>query len=312
MSGTGPYGPVGPPPPGGPTGPGGIYGPVGPPGTGTKGGGFDWNPVSWVSQAVDATASMVDTAVVWGWNQSWKVAGFTVKFLSLITAPVRHFVAVMVHVAEGLFVRLFTIAHRLISEVFTLVHHAIGLANGAVDWIHHSADWLANNLKSWGDGFYHNVVLPAIHDAKGAAQAVWNGLWSAVHAIQHWQKWLLDAIIAPIRHQLAHLGDTVLSALNAVLLSLYNVTIAQLVHNVEWLMKTVDGYAKVLTTDTLAALSVLKDAAWFLIKVGEYTPEVITGILSALEGMGKAALEPTPAMRATAESDLQRLFESML
>jgi hypothetical protein len=240
------------------------------------------------------------------------VSNFPQRILSAISAPVRHFVVVLIHVVQGLVLRLFGMLHHLVASAFTLVHHAIGLANGAIDWIHHSADWLGNQLKSFGDSFYHDVVLPAIHDAIKGLKAAGHAATGVIDGILHWKAWVMTEIAAPFERLIHHLGDTVLKALEAVLLTLYNYTIAQLIHNVEWLMTTVDGYAKVLTADALKALSLLKDASWLIIKAAEYTPEVAAGILTALEGMGRAALEPTAAMRTQAESDIDALFKTLL
>jgi hypothetical protein len=255
---------------------------------------------------------MITTTVVWGWDAVWKVANLTKSFVGLIAKPVIHLVNVLIHVALRLVFGLVGVLHHLIADAFTLVHHAIGLANGAIDWIHHSADWLANQLKSFGDSFYHDVVLPAIHDAIKGLKAAGHAATGVIDGILHWKAWVMTEIAAPFERLIHHLGDTVLKALEAVLLTLYNYTIAQLIHNVEWLMTTVDGYAKVLTADALKALSLLKDASWLIIKAAEYTPEVAAGILTALEGMGKAALEPTAAMRTQAESDIDALFKTLL
>jgi hypothetical protein len=141
---------------------------------------------------------------------------------------------------------------------------------------------------------------------------VLNLLWSAVHGLQHWRDWLMKEIIAPIRHELAHVGDLAGQAVQAAITSFYNTTIAPIVHNVDHLTTIVDGWAQVLTADTLKALSLLKDAAWFLIKVAEYTPDVLSSMFAWLEGESSKAVTPTPAQLTEVERDLDAFFKSLL
>lgn len=287
--------------------------PSSPPGTG-KGGGFDWtSPSSWLGLASDATVGQVEGVVTWGDDQVEKVWGIGGKIIHGISAAVVHFVNVGVHVLESLVLRIVGILHHMIAELFVGLHQAEKLISGPIDWIKHSATWLGGELDSFGQKFNADVVQPAIHDAVAGLKDAGAVVTTALHGIEHFDTWVVNDAIKPIEREVANVESGIGRVASALLNKFETDVVDPVIHDVDSLVKQVDGITKVLTSDALAALKVLNDTAWALLLLAEYTPDVIASLASSLEGGTTVKdLLPSPAKQASTEADLNKYFHQLL
>ena len=171
------------------------------------GGGFDWNPISWVTSAVDWTKAELQSAAHFVGANVVRLAGWTRAEVAAVGADVVQFVSKGLH---GLWLAVLHVANGVHHVVVGLNHtlHDVGQwAHTALAFVEHAPSWLASHVQSALATFYHQVVVPAVDGAEAAAaQLAHNVEGNLEHAVGNLEGWVSDAV-HPLEHWVADASE---------------------------------------------------------------------------------------------------------
>lgn len=173
--------------------------------------------------------------------------------------------------------------------VFTTVTNAINKAADwwftnivipAWDWIQHAAETVG--IWIWGaiQGFYHDVILPALGLLHDALDFAIGALQYAINLAAQGFTWWVDHVIMPAWDWVQHAASTVAGWVNGWWDWIWSHVVAPLINDAEFWAHLLASAWDWLTTTVVAVVHVVLLAWVWLIWFGEHTFDDIRSLIS--------------------------------
>jgi hypothetical protein len=235
--------------------------------------GFNWDPVSWVESGADWTQQQLDSAVDWTYSTLGEAAGWTVSEVSKVGGDVASFVEKGL---TGLAREVWHVAgsiHATFLDIDTNIKGLLDKAESAAEWIGGEAARGLNYVESAVSKVYDEYVKPLEHDVATGFDTVRHDVATALDADRHATAVGFD----DVRHSVATVADSVASTAKTVVddewHNIDSTVIQPLEAGVDEVTSVLGPLVSYGISDIVGLLNLVKDAGWFLIKVGEWSVE---------------------------------------
>lgn len=235
--------------------------------------GFNWDPVSWVESGAEWTSQQLSSAVDWTYSELGDAAGWTVAEIKKVGPDVADFVEKGL---TGLAREVWHVAgsiHATFLDIDTNIKGLLDKAESAAEWIAGETERGLSYVESAAIKVDHEYIEPLEHDVASGFDTVRHDFASEFDQVRHADAQSFDTV----RHSIAHVSDSVASTAKTVVDNEWQTIDADVIHPLEAgydeLSSVIGPLVSYGITDIIGFLNLVKDAAWFLVKVGEWSVE---------------------------------------